>query len=326
MYRYLFVLFFYCSWLPALQAQEIRREDFFIADDYARDVGPMKDLNLGTIVDSLSKKCTSDQQKIRELLVTRTFYYWLGHNISFDVKAYHHPQQNAGSASAALMERQATSEGFANLFKAMCDLAHIDCEVVTGVYRRSINDIGNFDADKRHFWNIVQIDGSKFLMDASLGAGITDEAVRHFDPTFSDAWWLANRLCFALMHFPDDNSKQLLELPVTKAEFTQAPLIHGGATISGLIPAKSIKGTLRGREDTSIQIKCNPQRPIHSISLSYDGAEKKPAVFKAGEYGFWITIPYGPAGEHRIDLYANDKLAFTFKTDVRPAPKKDHGN
>lgn len=323
MYR--IVLLLLCSWnIMTAGAQELRREDFQIIDTYAGELGAMEDLNLGTIVAALGKKCTAEQQLTRELQLTRAFYYWLTHQVSFDCKAFHHPRQHPASASSALMQRKATSEGYAHLFKAMCDLVHINCEVVSGVYRRRLEDIGRFDPESRHYWNIIQIENTKFQIDASLGSGETDEQVKRFTPKYTDAWWLANRLCFTLTHFPDDNTRQLLEIPLTKQEVSQAPLVHARAMVTGVIPVKSLKGILRGREDTSVQVKCNPQRPdmIRSIQLSFDKGPLEKTAFHIDEFGLWITLPYGPEGSHRLEVYVNGDVAFTFRTESRPAPKK----
>lgn len=320
MSRCLVSLLFYCCCLLPASGQELRKEDFLIADNYAREAGPMHDMNLGTIVDSLTQRCNATQEQlVRELQVSRTFFYWLARNIAFDCKAWHHPKQDAASASAALTDRKATSEGFARLFKAMCDLAHIPCEVISGVYRFRPEDIGKFDPEARQFWNIIQIENTKFLIDASLGGGSTDDAVRRIIPEYTDAWWLSTRMSFALSHFPDNSSDQLLEIPLTRTEFTQAPLVHPAAIAINILPGRKLKGILRGREDTSEVIRCTALFPekIRSVNLSYDNNAPVPATFNADEFGLQITIPYGEAGEHIVTVLVGDKKVFTFRTAAR---------
>jgi len=62
------------------------------------------------------------------------------------------------TAYGALVEGSATSEGYALAFKALCDLAGIECRVIRGRW----NGI-------RHAWNLVRCDGFWYHVDAALG-------------------------------------------------------------------------------------------------------------------------------------------------------------
>lgn len=65
-------------------------------------------------------------------------------------------QVNEFTAYGALSEKNATSEGIALAFKAVCNRENIECIVVSG----------KFD-DTEHFWNIVKIDDEYYHIDPS---------------------------------------------------------------------------------------------------------------------------------------------------------------
>lgn len=320
------MFFFFRIWLLVLvtcfgvfsksNAQKIRKEDYFFVDSLAQKAGSMEGFSLQYIVDSLSEYCKT------ELQITRAFYFWQTHFVAFDLKRKKHPDKFQDNASSALMERKASSEGYAQLFKAMCDLAKIDCQVVKGVLRYRIEDIGHFDEEKIHYWNVISIENTNYLIDVSLGIGRFEE--KHFVKEFTDAWWLCNRKLFAVSHFPDDKAMQLLEVPITKKEFSQSPLVLPGAIIAGLLPGKSVKGVLRGVAGDSMQLKFNLAGKLNilSIQLSFDNAARIPLTYDFDEFGFYLKIPNGKEGKHRATIYCNNAPAFIFRTEMRRNNKK----
>ena len=248
-----------CSIGLLARAEKEKKEDYFDIDIMAQKLGPMKDMRLETIVDSLKAGCTTELETLRAL------YAWEAHFVTFDCKAQRNPDKNSGSATVALMTRKTNAEGYANLFKAMCDIAGIKCNVVAGVYRRGTNAIGDFEAAERQYWNVAELKGTQYLVDACLGAGYTDEKIKTFTTEYTDAWWLSTRTLFALTHFPDSAQYQLLQVPVTKQEFASAPLVSPGAIVqkkpcakrnTGVFPREKVAvGHGHGELDLSIKLR-----------------------------------------------------------------------
>lgn len=299
-------------------AQKIKKEDYLFIDHLAVNAGPMKDYGLQYIVDSITKQCKT------ELQATRAFYRWEAKFILFDMKRYRHPGNAPDNASSALMERKAASEGFARLFKAMCDLQKIECVVVKGIIRRSVKDIGRFDDEAVHYWNIVTIKNTHYLIDAALGSGYLDEKRKHFIAEYTDAWWLCNRRLFANIHFPDDKMMQLLESPLTKTAFIQGPIVYPGAIVAGLVPTKMVKGMIRGSEDSSTDMKfiLAANLDITQVEISFDKEKRIPVLFDFDAHGVYLKVPNGPSGKHIAELFIKNKLYFSFKTEARKGRKK----
>lgn len=296
--------------------QKIRKEDYLFIDKLVQDYGPMKGSSMQYIVDSITRDCKT------ELQATRAFYRFMFLYMSFDLKRQHHPGKYPDNASSALMERKAGSAGLAAMFKAMCDLKKIECRIVRGVLRYRVKDIGSFDPEAIHYWNIVSINNTQYLIDPSLACGYFEE--RKFIREYSDAWWLTNRKLFACTHFPDDKKMQLLELPLSKTEYTQAPLAGAAAIVAGLVPTQTVKGTIRGSADSITKMKFTiaGHLDILNVQASFDGAPPIPVVFDLDQFGIYLFVPNGPAGKHTARIFIKDKPAFVFRTDIRKGLKK----
>ncbi len=316
MFRFVFVLVVCLGF--AANAQKIKKEDYFFIDRLVQEAGPMKGYSLSYIVDSITKDCKT------ELQATRAFYRWEALFVAFDTRRFRHPGNAADHASTALMERKAAGEGFARLFKAMCDLKKIDCVVVKGLLRRKLSDIGKMEEEAVHYWNVVTINNTSYLIDASLSGGQPDEKGKHFNKEYTDAWWLCNRKLFACTHLPDDKSLQLMEVPLTKSEFAQGPIVLPGAIVAGLVPTKTVKGLLRGVADSSTNMKFNfaGSLDLSSVQVSFDEGKRLDVPFDFDEFGIYIKLPNGPAGKHVADVYIKNKPAFRFRSEMRPALKK----
>ena len=300
-------------------AQKIKKEDYFPIDGFVYKSGAMETYSLQYIVDSITKTCTT------ELQATRAFYYWQATFVAFDTKKHRRPENSLDNASSALMERKAGSKGYAEMFKAMCDLKKIECTVVKGVLRQHADDIGAFDPDAIHYWNIITIDNTQYLVDVSLGAGELDKKGKHFTKKYTDAWWLSNRRLFNLSHFPDNKNQQLLEVPMSKNEFAAAPIVAPAAIVAGVIPSKGTKGLIKGVADSSTALKFNlaGYLRVASMEVRFDNEKPMPVLFDFDQYGFYVTMPNGPEGKHVADLYINQSIAFTFLTDMRKNTRKN---
>ncbi|MBO4831891.1 MAG: hypothetical protein J5569_05415 [Oscillospiraceae bacterium] len=104
--------------------------------------------------------------------------------VDFDIDSAADPdlteQDIAATAFGALVNRSATSEGFALAYKALCDKLGLDCRVVTGRYN-----------NLPHYWNIVYIDGDFYHVDPAMSdiTGIENSFLRSDADIISNYWW-----------------------------------------------------------------------------------------------------------------------------------------
>lgn len=293
-------------------AQKIKKEDYFFIDAVVQKAGAMKGFGLQFIVDSITKECTT------ELEMTRAFYYWQTHFVQFDHRRKN-TKKSTDNASTALMERKAASLGFAQMFKAMCGLKKMECTVVKGFVRYRIRDIGNFDPDEIHYWNIVNIKNTQYLIDATMGIGSFDEKGKNIIPSYTDAWWLCNRKLFATSHFPENPTQQLLEIPISKKEFSNAPIVLPGAIIAGLLPSRTTKGIIKSKQGDTTNLLFNfaGKLNIRSVEMSINDESRIPLSYDFDEFGLSLKIPHPKADKHEIALYFNNSLSFVFISEVR---------
>src|SRR6266496_1666864 len=131
-----------------------------------------------TLAKLLTASDTTDHQKVRSI------FRWITDNIAFNVKSF----QNHGRVSSAdywleedddtsavlkplnervaeivLKRRTAVCDGYARLFKTLCDCAGIRCEIITGYAKTNINRIG-VQFRSNHKWNAVFIDSNWYLL------------------------------------------------------------------------------------------------------------------------------------------------------------------
>lgn len=303
--------------ISATYAQKIKREDYFAIDTFVQRCGPMEGMRLGFITDSITRQCHT------ELEMTRAFYRWETLFVEFDTRRVRRPGNFPDNAASALNERKAASEGYARMFKAMCDLKSISCEVVHGLIRRDERDIGELNTEAWHYWNIITINNTRFVVDVSLGVGEMDRKRKFFYRKYTDAWWLSNRKIFLLSHFPDRPEMQLQNIPIKKQQFSKGPIASTGALTSGLMANGD--GTLKGIEDSALILKhtFSSKVSLPGVYVSYDDEPRKEAVFDLDNYGVYLTLRFPKAGEYLIKVYvstADDvsgSLAYTYKAQVK---------
>lgn len=300
-----------------VRAGKIRKEAYQFIDNLVTKAGKMEGYSLQFITDSITASCTD------ELQMTRAFYRWCFVNLEFDRKRLRHPDRYPDNATSALMERKAAAQGYAAIFKAMCDLKHIECRIVRGLLRLHREDIGHLNKEAVHYWNIVRIRNTDYLVDPSLGGGIWDYKRKFLDKTWTDAWWLTNRRLFSFTHFPDKPVDQLMEIPIKLNDFKNAPIPTALAIVIGLMP-RDRKGSLKAFADSSLQLlfQFAGAVSVGEISTSFDGGPRLRVDSDIDELGCYFDIPFRKAGDGYLEIYAGNELAFIFRAKVVPARKR----
>jgi len=281
-------------------------------------LGPMEGHFLKYIVDTLTHRRTAPK-----LEQVRALYMWEANNITYNTSARRHPKQANNTASAVLNERSGSHEGYANLFKAMCDLAQIRCEVIPGLAKFDPRDIGKINPKwNRHTWNAVEVDNTWYLLDVAWSAGYTDRKFRFFTPSFTDAWFFTDRELIALSHYPDKKNWQLLDTPINKSNFIHAPIIGKSAVIYEVYP-ETIRGNIRGKADTTKMMIFEVGNPelIKSVAVTRRTSKRVPVKYTIEGDRMYADIPFSSMGEYSFDIYVNDELAYVYQADIGKARK-----
>uniref|UniRef100_A0A8B9P4L2 Transglutaminase-like domain-containing protein n=1 Tax=Apteryx owenii TaxID=8824 RepID=A0A8B9P4L2_APTOW len=111
-----------------------------------------------------------------KLETTRAIWFWLCHNIEYDVDGFLGLSQKIHTPEQVLQTGRAVCSGYAHLCREMCREAGLSCVEVPG-YGRSPGTRGGRQCQQQkssHMWNAVELEGQWCLLDACWGAGTVD--------------------------------------------------------------------------------------------------------------------------------------------------------
>jgi hypothetical protein len=217
------------------------------------------------LIKEITNPGQTDKQKVTAI------FRWITDNISYNIRAaarnhgyiYEETDDdtarvlkplNLRVAETVLKRRMAVCDGYARLFKTLCDHAGIPVKVITGYartgwYRRQTKFGSN------HSWNAVYIDSAWYLLDATWASGHTnyrgDEFIREYD----NRYFLTDPWQFIQDHYPDDASWTLLKEPPTLNEFSQSPFRYMGFLKTGIRSYSPSRGVIEAAIGDSIRFE-----------------------------------------------------------------------
>ncbi|MBC7949346.1 MAG: hypothetical protein H7Y42_15780 [Chitinophagaceae bacterium] len=204
----------------------------------------------------LVREITSAQQTDREKVTS--IFRWITGNISYNVKAwnrgkrpiYEEPEDTARTlkplnqrvAETVLKRRIAVCDGYARLFKTLCDHAGVPSEIIMG-YARTGAGSKRDRFKSNHTWNAVYLDSSWHLLDATWASGFTTHRGDAFVQQYDHKYFLASPGEFIVDHYPEDMSWTLLKDPPSLVEFNHTPFKYTGfvkTLINSYSPSKGV--------------------------------------------------------------------------------------
>jgi hypothetical protein len=205
---------------------------------------------MGTINNVVSNKFTDKIDKARAI------YYWIAHNISFDVKAARSNNTAKNTVADVLLNRRAVGIGFASLFQDMCSSADIRCLTVDGFIKFNTQQIGEKDLDINHSWAVVQLGQSPeewYYVDPALGSGFPSDDMKEFTPYYTDAYFFTEKETFNLQHYPDNTAWKLGSGPKSKKDFFELPVIKVMAIQLGLKKLSPGEGNIKAKVNKAVR-------------------------------------------------------------------------
>jgi len=151
-------------------------------------------------------------------LRVRAIYTWTAMKISYDIL-------NTGNVNAAtpfnelvdntMQSRKGICQGYASVFKALCDACGIPAWVVNGYTRQNghINDIS-------HAWVIAVTDSSYFGFDPTWGGGYMNKG--KYAKQFSEQFFMVKPGVLIKDHMPFDPLWECLKHPISNTDFINA--------------------------------------------------------------------------------------------------------
>ena len=215
----------------------------------------------------LTQNLDSEEEKVRAI------YRWVSENISFDCKAWHHPERQTENVRQILWRRKATSKGYALLFKELCEYADITSYVIEGYAKTNRSRIGKNKRIPNHAWNAVWINDNWYLLDVSWSSGSTDDQVRRFTRHFNDYYFLTAPDKFALNHYPKDEDWMLEDIAIEKDEYESFPMVSNGFHANEIEAFEPSMGTIRVDLNDEIQFKFKFDEKPSSRRVALDDSD-----------------------------------------------------
>lgn len=295
---------------------------------------------------ALSHKLTApfntDAEKVRAI------FRWITENIAYNTIVYQRrpraltgksiflepddtssllPSLNEHVAQLVLQRRVAVCDGYARLFKTLCDYAGIRSEIIFGYARTDYIRSGKRFISN-HTWNAVYINNAWHLLDATWASGYMTFGDA-FIKQFNEAYYLTPPQQFIEDHYPEFIYWSLLGNPPTLREFQYSPFksqayikhrIQSFKPASGIIVA-AIGDTLEFELETGEEVKqffisANPYFEIGILPQITTMPFKRLPFKREGrklKYRYVLTSPQ----VKQLHVVLNDRVILQYKLQVK---------
>lgn len=242
-------------------------EDFSSIDEHTKTVPQDLTEDIRKLSAYLTKPAKTDREKVRAL------YYWIVHNIEYDLDALDDLMWEKKSVSkklflaeSVLKNRKAVCGGFSLLFKSMAESVGLEAEVVLG-WAKNVNAFygdGNtnavFGKKPNHAWNVVKVDGKWELLENTYGRvwGNGKDMKKEYDlynPIVIEYFFLPPPEKLIETHYPRDTKWLLLDKKISKSEFDSSPQFFPGYFIHSLelVSPKSFQNQVNGEAEVKVK-------------------------------------------------------------------------
>jgi hypothetical protein len=285
-------------------------QDFSKVDSIVQSY-PERMRSMEALTDRIATDFKTDVEKVRAV------YVWMTNHIEYDHEEHakfnftyrtkdqlkrKEKKRDKKLVKRVFAKRKAVCEGYAVLFAKLCNLLSVKAFMVTGSSKNEIRDIGKrFWSD--HAWNIAEIDGKRYLFDATWDIKRKSKNYRYFMPDPND---------FFLDHYPRYFNHSLQKQKITGNEFLSLPVVYNAKMIRKAKLLTPTKGTLK-RSNKVISFRIKEIGVIHSLSYySREGFKDiKDYTIKDGVFEFDIDISKLRSKE--LMLYINNEATYGFR-------------
>jgi transglutaminase/protease-like cytokinesis protein 3 len=296
--------------------------------------------NIDTLAERLTAPYISEKEKVRSI------FSWITQHIAYNVGIFNYsrrlnpvvynsfPEDTASvwrsademTAQRVLRRRVAVCDGYAKLFKTLCDYAGIQSVVVTGYAKGYLGGGDRFRSN--HSWNAVRVDSTWQLVDVTWASGFVtmgNEFVQRLD----ESYFFTKPEQFIQDHYPEDLRWTLLEHPPAMREFDRAPFkcksfVKYG--ISSFFPGKGIIDAALG-DTVRIELQFKDATRNKTISsdpffdstmLSSDSTRSyiSPDTTIKGNTMIYNYVVQEPRVEW-IDVLYNDDVVMRYRLHIR---------
>ena len=159
-------------------------------------------------------------------------YVWVAHNIEYDGQAFSTGNYGSQDADSVLKHGRSVCEGYATLYKTLCDHLDIKCEKISGYAKGFGYQTGTKFTKTDHAWNAVLLANKWYLVEATWAAGsLSGQFV--FTKRFEPYFFCCPAQVFVYTHFPENNETHTRNV-VSLRQFEELPLFNLDYFLMGL--------------------------------------------------------------------------------------------
>lgn len=159
------------------------------------------EMDVKSLSKTITKNCLTDESRYKSI------FKWIAENISYDI-TFESLKNGGTEPDSVLKYGKSVCSGYANLYKALCENAGLDCEIIHGMAK----GLGYQPGDSfkiNHDWNAIFYDDVWHLIDVTWASGYVMNG--EFHKTYQDFYWDTNPEKLIYTHFPEDDKWQLLK-------------------------------------------------------------------------------------------------------------------
>nr|WP_319400851.1 transglutaminase domain-containing protein [uncultured Carboxylicivirga sp.] len=284
--------------------------------------------------DDLAKRINKDYKSDKDKAAA--IYTWIALNVEYDVKTFYSNKNTSVEYSyqtleekeaiekeifnkiveSTLRKKEAVCEGYASLYKALCDQCRLECVIVSGSSKNSYRQIGKEPKISDHAWNAVMINGQWYLLDATWGAGSVDPSTRKFIKEFTDGYFMLPADRFFTQHFPQDEKWSFVDK--SAKDFAELPFYHHTYLFSDDVLLTPEKGIIKKVKRGEIPFKLKTSREINQLYFAFE-RDKKSSLISYTQQGDEVTfsVQVGNRRSGYFTVYADGKPMFSFKLNTK---------
>jgi len=248
----------------------------------------------------LIKPATNEREKARAI------FRWICQNIDYDLGSYFTGRLGSTNSADVLKSRSSVCSGYSDLFSALAGEAGLEVVEILGYGKGySYRPGQKFSGPFNHAWNAVKINGSWRLMDPTWGAGYLGRD-RKYHRWFDDHYFMTPPDQFIFDHLPEEESWQLLEVPLSKAKFEDLVYVESDLFNLGLNLIER-NGSISAEGEVNISVHA-PEDVVMMAGLESETGvlEGRTLCQRDGE-NYEIRARLPQAGSYALRAYAKKK-------------------
>lgn len=174
--------------------------------------------HLQRLVDFLMTGAADDYVKAKRI------HDWIALHVVYDVAASEAGKYPSQDPATVVSTKRAVCEGYAVLFRTMATMAGLETYTVDGFSKGGAQYLEDGQLST-HAWNAVRVGQRWYLLDVTRDAGVTSGGA--FKRRYSTRYLFLAPTAFVHFNLPLDRGFQMLDRPLSPAQFQSLPYLNG---------------------------------------------------------------------------------------------------